>query len=286
MTAKLIDGRALAQKIRHEVAIGVEKRLSMGLSAPGLAVILVGLDPASEIYVRRKQQACEKCKIRSHLYSLSAETQESELLDLINALNLNPEIHGILVQLPLPAHIDPNKIVEQIAVAKDVDGFHPFNLGRLAQRRPALRPCTPYGIMMLLDELQIPYHGLEVVVVGASNIVGRPMSLELLYAGATVTVCHRFTRDLAAHVSRAQLLIVAIGKPHIIQTEWLRRGVICIDVGMNRLADGRLMGDIDFETAKHVASWLTPVPGGVGPMTVATLLKNTLYAANQQNGET
>ncbi len=285
MTAKIIDGKAIAQQLRHQIAERVNARLTKGMRAPGLAVVLVGDDHASMIYVNRKRQACEAVGIISEFHDLPATVSESELLTLIDNLNADPKIDGILVQLPLPDHIDPNKIVERIQVDKDVDGFHPFNLGRLAQRRPLLRPCTPHGVMTMLEHIGFKPHGVNAVVVGASNIVGRPMALELLHAGCTVTICHRFTRDLAQHVKHAELLVVAIGKTGIIDSDWIKPEAIVIDIGMNRLENGKLMGDIDFESAAKRASWITPVPGGVGPMTVATLLQNTLFAAEEFHHE-
>lgn len=279
MPAQRIDGSAIAQTIKNNVAAKIAARLAQHQRRPGLAVILVGEDPASAIYVKHKIRACEQAGLHSKTHALPATTSQAELLTLIKNLNADPSIDGILVQLPLPVQIDPNPVIEAIRPDKDVDGFHPYNLGRLAQRNPLLRPCTPLGIMSLLAHEKIDLYGVNAVVVGASNIVGRPMSLELLLAGATVTICHRFTRNLAEHVGRAELLIVAIGKPGVIQSAWLKPGCIVIDVGMNRLADGRLVGDIDYESACAIASKITPVPGGVGPLTVATLLANTLYAA-------
>lgn len=279
MSAKIIDGKAIANQIKHELAEKIKARKLNNLRLPGLAVILVGHDPASEVYVRNKRLACEEVGIISHSYDLPSETGEAELLNLIQTLNADPNIDGILVQLPLPTHIDANHIVESIRPDKDVDGFHPYNLGRLAQRRPYLRPCTPYGIMALLDHEHINVKGLHAVVVGASNIVGRPMSFELLLAGATVTICHKFTKNLADYVKEADVLIVAIGKRNIIQSDWIKPNAIVIDVGIHRLADGSIAGDLDFASAKEIASYITPVPGGVGPLTIAMLLHNTIYAA-------
>lgn len=278
MTAKIIDGRALAMAIRVRIKVSIDEHLAQGLRPPGLAVILVGEDPGSTVYVRNKRQACEEVGIFSESYDLPTDITQVQLLELIDELNINPNIDGILVQSPLPIHIDANAIVERIHPDKDVDGFHPYNLGRLAQRRPALRPCTPHGIMQLLQHIDCKFHGLQATIIGASNIVGRPMALELLHAGASVTICHRFTRDLQPYINQAELLIVAIGKPGVIKSEWIKPGAIVIDVGMNRLPDGHLIGDIDFATAKQRAAWITPVPGGVGPMTIATLLQNTLQA--------
>jgi methylenetetrahydrofolate dehydrogenase (NADP+)/methenyltetrahydrofolate cyclohydrolase len=281
MTAKLIDGKAIAAGIRQSVRARIDERKRRQLRIPGLAVILVGADPASEIYVRNKRKACDEAGILSTSYDLARETAEQELLDLIDKLNADPAIDGILVQFPLPGHIDADKVTERIHPDKDVDGFHPYNIGRLALRRPSLRSCTPRGIITLLERTGEPFYGRMAVVVGASNIVGRPMTLELLLAGCTVTTCHRFTRDLADHVGHADILIAAVGKPGIIQGEWVKPGATVIDVGINRLADSSIAGDIGFAAARERAGWITPVPGGVGPMTVATLLENTLFAAEQ-----
>jgi len=281
MTAKLIQGREVANQIIADIAHQVEIKQAAGFRPPGLAVVLVGDDPASSIYVRHKQKACERAGVISEVHHLPYKTSQDELLKLVQHLNHAEHIDGLIVQLPLPEHIDNNLIVEQVNPHKDVDCFHPYNLGRLAQRRPHLRPCTPYGIMKLLAHANIDIRGKYCVVVGASNIVGRPMALELLLAKATVTVCHRFTQNLHEHVEMADILVVAIGKTDIVQSAWLKPGVVAIDVGMNRLDNGRLVGDLDFETAKEIASWITPVPGGVGPMTVAMLLRNTLLAYSQ-----
>ena len=281
MPAQLIDGKAIAAEVRQEVADRVRQRLEKGQRRPGLAVVLVGSDPASEIYVRHKRKACEEAGVLSRAYDLPTKTTEQELLSLIDQLNRDAEIDGILVQLPLPEHIDPETVLERILPDKDVDGFHPYNIGRLALRIPQLRPCTPYGVMTLLRHIGEEFYGREAVVVGASNIVGRPMSLELLLAGCTVTTCHRFTRDLQAHVGRADILIAAAGKPGLVPGEWVKPGATVIDVGINRLEDGTITGDMQFEAAAERAAWITPVPGGVGPMTVATLLQNTLFAAEK-----
>ncbi|MTJ01939.1 bifunctional methylenetetrahydrofolate dehydrogenase/methenyltetrahydrofolate cyclohydrolase FolD [Idiomarina piscisalsi] len=278
MSAQIIDGKAIASAVRQSVKQQVQERLESGLRAPGLAVVLVGADPASEVYVGNKRRACEEVGFRSFAYDLPATTSQEKLEALIDQLNNDDEVDGILVQLPLPAGLDATPILERIRPDKDVDGFHPFNVGRLSQRIPALRPCTPKGIITLLEHTQVDLHGLNAVVVGASNIVGRPMSLELLLAGATTTVCHRFTNDLSEHVKRADILVVAVGKPEFIPGEWVKPGAIVIDVGMNRLPDGRLTGDVEFKTAAERAGWITPVPGGVGPMTVASLIENTLQA--------
>ncbi len=279
MAANIIDGKKLATKIRGQISAEILARKKQSLRAPGLAVILVGDDPASAIYVRNKRLACEEVGIKSYYHELPTQTNENELIELINSLNESSEVDGILLQLPLPSHIDSDKVLEHISPKKDVDGFHPYNLGRLAQRLPALRPCTPHGVMMLLDDIQQVYKGRHAVIVGASNIVGRPMALELLIAGATITVCHRFTGDLEPYVREADILVSAVGKPHIIKGSWIKEGATVIDVGINRLADGALTGDVEFEVASQKAAWITPVPGGVGPMTVAMLLKNTLFAS-------
>jgi methylenetetrahydrofolate dehydrogenase (NADP+)/methenyltetrahydrofolate cyclohydrolase len=281
MTAKLIDGKAIAAGVRQSVKDRIDERRRKQLRIPGLAVVLVGADPASEIYVCNKRKACEEAGVISHSHDLPPETSEQELLDLIDRLNADETIDGILVQFPLPGHIDADKVTERILPDKDVDGFHPYNIGRLALRRPSLRSCTPRGVITLLEHTGEPFYGRLAVVVGASNIVGRPMSLELLLAGCTVTTCHRFTHDLDQQVGRADILVAAVGKPGIVAGEWVKPGASVIDVGINRLADGTLAGDIGFEAACERAAWITPVPGGVGPMTVATLLENTLFAAEQ-----
>lgn len=284
MSARTLDGRALAQTVRNRIAAQVSAWHAEGRRAPGLAVILVGDDPASAVYVRNKRAACEAAGFASHHHPLPATVSQDQLLDLIATMNADPTIDGILVQLPLPPHIDSEAIIERIDPAKDVDGFHPYNMGRLALRLPLLRPCTPRGIMALLTTAGVDLRGCRAVVVGASNIVGRPVALELLLAGATVTVCHRFTRDLQARVGDAEVLVAAVGKPHLIPGTWVRPGSIVIDVGINRLPDGRLVGDVEPEAARERAAWITPVPGGVGPMTVAMLLQNTLdaYASREQ----
>lgn len=281
MTAKLIDGKAIAARVRQSVKQRIDERRENNLRIPGLAVVLVGQDPASEIYVRNKRKACEEAGVISTSYDLSAATSEQDLLDLINGLNNDNSIDGILVQFPLPAHIDADKVTECIRPDKDVDGFHPYNIGRLALRRPLLRSCTPRGIVTLLEHTGETFYGREAVIVGASNIVGRPMGLELLLAGATIKICHRFTRNLEEHVGHADILVVAVGKPGLVPGEWVKPGATVIDVGINRQANGKLIGDVGFEAACEVAEWITPVPGGVGPMTVATLLENTLYAIEE-----
>ncbi|CNI41741.1 bifunctional methylenetetrahydrofolate dehydrogenase/methenyltetrahydrofolate cyclohydrolase FolD [Yersinia pekkanenii] len=281
MSAKIIDGKTIAQQVRNEVAALVQKRLAAGKRAPGLAVVLVGENPASQIYVASKRKACEEVGFVSRSYDLPMTTSEADLLTLIDSLNDNGEIDGILVQLPLPAGIDNVKVLERIHPDKDVDGFHPYNVGRLCQRAPKLRPCTPRGIISLLERYNIPTYGLNAVVVGASNIVGRPMSLELLLAGCTTTVTHRFTQNLRQHIENADLLVVAVGKPGFIPGEWIKPGAIVIDVGINRLESGKVVGDVEFDAAVERAGWITPVPGGVGPMTVATLIQNTLQACEE-----
>jgi methylenetetrahydrofolate dehydrogenase (NADP+)/methenyltetrahydrofolate cyclohydrolase len=279
MTAQIIDGKAIAASLRQSIKQRVDQRVAKGLRPPGLAVILVGADPASQVYVGSKRKACEEVGFKSLAYDLPASTSAEELLKLIDELNEDATIDGILVQLPLPAHIPSETIIERIRPDKDVDGFHPYNIGRLTIRQPVLRSCTPRGVMILLEKTGLPLRGLDAVVVGASNHVGRPMALELLLAGCTVTVCHRFTKDLESHVRDADILVVAVGKPSIVRGEWIKDGAIVIDIGINRDATGKLVGDIDFETARQRAAWITPVPGGVGPMTVATLLQNTIDAA-------
>jgi methylenetetrahydrofolate dehydrogenase (NADP+)/methenyltetrahydrofolate cyclohydrolase len=280
MSAKIIDGKQIAADLLDKVKQRVVARLAAGQRAPGLAVILVGDDPASQVYVRNKRNACEKTGVVSQAIDRPASITQAELLGLIDQLNANPAIHGILVQLPLPRHIDTETVIERIDPAKDVDGFHPYNIGRLAVRIPTLRPCTPYGVKLLLDSTGEPYKGRNAVIVGASNHVGRPTGLELLLAGATVTTTHRFTSDLEQQVRRADIVVVAVGKPGIVKGEWIKPGATVIDVGINRLPDGRLVGDVEFEPAARLAGWITPVPGGVGPMTVAVLLNNTANAAD------
>ncbi|NMY51659.1 bifunctional methylenetetrahydrofolate dehydrogenase/methenyltetrahydrofolate cyclohydrolase FolD [Pseudomonas sp. WS 5011] len=279
MTAQLIDGKAIAASLRQQIAHRVAERRQQGLRAPGLAVILVGSDPASQVYVSHKRKDCEEVGFVSQAYDLPASTGQDELMALIDRLNDEPSIDGILVQLPLPEHLDASLLLERIRPDKDVDGFHPYNIGRLAQRMPLLRPCTPKGIMTLLQSTGVDLYGMHAVVVGASNIVGRPMAMELLLAGCTVTVTHRFTKDLPMHVGQADIVVVAAGKPGLVHGEWIKPGAIVIDVGINRQTDGKLIGDVVYETALPRAGWITPVPGGVGPMTRACLLENTLHAA-------
>ena len=283
MTARLIDGRQVAADLQRDLKARIENRFAAGRRRPGLAVVMVGEDPASAIYVRNKRKACESAGIRSVAYDLPDDTTQDALDALIRGLNDDPAIDGILVQLPLPEQLDARRVIEAIAPAKDVDGFHPYNIGRLAQRIPLLRPCTPAGVMELLLRHDIPVRGQRAVVVGASNIVGRPMALELLLAGATITVCHRFTADLAAELKDADIVVVAVGKPELVKGAWIKEGSTVIDVGMNRLPDGKLCGDVEFAAAAERAAWITPVPGGVGPMTVAMLLHNTLDAAERRD---
>ncbi len=278
MTAKIIDGKAIAASTLDNISAQVKTRIDRGQRPPGLAVILVGEDPASQVYVRNKRRACEQTGILSKSWDLPETTSQAELLTLLDQLNEDPEIDGILVQMPVPDQIDPETVIEHIRPDKDVDGFHPYNIGRLAVRQPTLRSCTPYGVMKLLDSTGETYHGRNALVVGASNHVGRPMMLELLLAGCTTTVTHRFTRDLQVCVSEAEILVVAVGKPGLVPGEWIRPGATVIDVGINRTSDGRLVGDVGYEPAADRAAWITPVPGGVGPMTVAMLMQNTLQA--------
>lgn len=279
MTARILDGKAVADALLERLRGRVAGRVAAGRRAPSLAVILVGDDAPSAIYVRNKRRACETVGIRSISHDLPTATTQSELLALIDRFNADSEVDGILVQLPLPAHIDSETVIERIDPRKDVDGFHPYNIGRLALRLPTLRPCTPRGVITLLETIELPLKGLHAVVVGASNHVGRPMGLELLLAGCTVTTCHRFTRELETMVRQADLLISAVGKPNLVKGAWIREGAVAVDVGITRLPDGRLSGDIEFDAAAERAGWITPVPGGVGPMTVATLLENTLQSA-------
>ncbi|MGA7982046.1 MAG: bifunctional methylenetetrahydrofolate dehydrogenase/methenyltetrahydrofolate cyclohydrolase FolD [Chromatiaceae bacterium] len=279
MSAQILDGKAIAAEIRGALKRHVDTIIDAGGRPPGLAVVLVGDNPASEIYVRNKRKACAEVGFHSELHELSAETPQEKLLDLIDTLNADERIDGILVQLPLPDHIDEEAVIERILPTKDVDGFHPYNVGRLVLRMPLLRPCTPKGIMSMLERTGRKIEGLDAVIVGQSNIVGRPMALELLAARCTITVCHTRTKDLADKVRRADLVVAAAGRPRLVEGDWIKQGALVIDVGMNRLADGKLVGDVDFEGARERAAWITPVPGGVGPMTIASLLENTLQAA-------
>ncbi len=284
MVAQVISGTELAKKIKSEVAQQIQQYRNQDKRAPGLAVILVGADPASQVYVGSKRKSCEEIGIYSESYDLPENTSQQELLELIERLNHNPKIDGILVQLPLPKHIDSTSVIERIAPEKDVDGFHPYNVGRLCQRIPTLRACTPYGIMKLLETTGIDLYGQHAVVVGASNIVGRPMALELLLAGCTVTVTHRFTKDLESHVRQADILVVAVGKAQFIPGDWIKQGAVVIDVGINRI-NGKLLGDVQYDAASQKAAFITPVPGGVGPMTVAMLMFNTLFAYERQQAD-
>ncbi|MBX4133284.1 bifunctional methylenetetrahydrofolate dehydrogenase/methenyltetrahydrofolate cyclohydrolase FolD [Frischella sp. Ac48] len=280
MSAKIIDGKLLSQQIRANIAIQVANRKQHGLRAPGLAVIQVGTNPASRIYVQNKQKACDEVGFRSFAYEFAESTTE-ELLNLIDQLNHQADVDGILVQLPLPDNIDKTRVLEQINPKKDVDGFHPFNIGRLLQREPILRPCTPYGIVTMLQSTGINLSGLNAVVVGASSIVGRPMALELLLLGCTTTITHSRTKDLADHVRRADIVIAGVGIANFVKGDWIKPGAIVIDVGINRLDNGKIVGDVEFSEAVERAGFITPVPGGVGPMTVATLLENTLQACEK-----
>jgi methylenetetrahydrofolate dehydrogenase (NADP+)/methenyltetrahydrofolate cyclohydrolase len=282
--ARLIDGKAIAESLKNEVRAAIDALVASGGRRPGLAVVLVGDNPASEVYVRNKRRSCEEVGVISVAHDLAASASEAELLSLLRDLNDEPSIDGILVQLPLPPQIRGRSVIEAIDPAKDVDGLHPYNLGRLAQREPLLRACTPYGVIKMLQHVGISPRGMEAVVVGASSIVGRPMALELLLAGATTTVCHTQTRNLEAQVARAELLVVAIGKPQMVPGTWIRPGAVVIDIGIHRVASGKLVGDVEFAAAAARAAWITPVPGGVGPMTIATLLSNTLEASVRRQG--
>ncbi len=284
MTAKILDGKSMAADILREVRETTDALEHRGRRRPGLAVVMVGEDPASAVYVRNKRRACEQAGIASVAHDLPAATSGDDLLALIDRLNADPAIDGILVQLPLPRHIESTSVLERIDPSKDVDGFHPYNIGRLVQRTPLLRPCTPYGIILMLERAGIAVRGQNAVVVGQSNIVGRPMALELLMKAATITVCHSATRDLAGVVGGADILVAAMGKPRFIPGAWIRPGAVVIDVGINRLDDGRLVGDVAFEEAAERAGHITPVPGGVGPMTIATLMSNTLEACTRRQG--
>jgi len=287
MTARILDGKAVAARLRLDLKEEIALLGSKHGRAPGLAVILVGEDAASQVYVRNKKKACLDIGVASEEFSqvLPAETSQQHLLGLIAELNANPKVDGILVQMPVPEHINPETIIEAIEPGKDVDGFHPYNVGRLAARMPALRSCTPYGCMKLLEETGVDLHGQEAVIVGASNIVGRPMALELMLAGATVTVTHKFTRNLQEHVERADIVVAAAGKSGLVRGEWIKPGAIVIDVGINRQADGSLTGDVAFASAAERAAWITPVPGGVGPMTITMLLANTVQAFKEHVGD-
>ncbi|MCU7916176.1 MAG: bifunctional methylenetetrahydrofolate dehydrogenase/methenyltetrahydrofolate cyclohydrolase FolD [Candidatus Thiodiazotropha sp. (ex Gloverina cf. vestifex)] len=279
MNANILDGKAIAADLRQQIKSSVDERVATGQRRPGLAVVLVGENPASQVYVRNKRKSCDEVGFYSVSHDLPVSTTQDELLALIDQLNADDDIDGILVQLPLPDHIDEESVIERILPTKDVDGFHPYNVGRLALRMPVLRSCTPKGVMTLLERTGQKLEGLDAVIIGQSNIVGRPMALELLAARCTITVCHSRTKDLAEKARNADILVVAIGRGEFVPGDWIKQGAIVIDVGMNRNEHGKLVGDVDFETAKERASWITPVPGGVGPMTIATLLENTLQAA-------
>jgi methylenetetrahydrofolate dehydrogenase (NADP+)/methenyltetrahydrofolate cyclohydrolase len=283
MSAQLLDGKAIAAQLRMTVQQQVAQRVESGLAPPGLAVILIGDDAASQVYVRNKRIACEEVGFHSELYTFPPSITQDELMDVIDELNANPQIDGILVQLPIPATLDTEAVIERIDPQKDVDGFHPYNVGRLLLRMPLLRPCTPKGVMTLLEHTQQPLEGRAAVVIGQSHIVGRPMALELLAARCTVTICHSRTQQLEQHVRSAEVLVVAIGQAELIPGHWIKPGAIVVDVGMNRTAQGRLTGDVQFATAAERAAWITPVPGGVGPMTIASLLENTLLAAERRS---
>ncbi len=278
MSATIIDGKAVAESLLSSLKQEIDTRSKEGIRNPSLAVILVGSDPASSIYVRNKRLACEKIGVKSIAYDLPNETSEKELIALIEILNNDINIDGILVQAPLPAHIHNDVIFETISPHKDVDGFHPKNIGLLAIRQPQLRSCTPFGVMKLIEATKLPTRGLDAIVVGASNHVGRPMALELLLAGCTVTLCHRYTQHLQQKIELADIVVAAVGRPGMIKGSWIKQGAIVIDIGINRLEDGKIVGDVEFDIAKTRASFITPVPGGVGPMTVATLMENTLLA--------
>ena len=284
MTARILDGKARAARLTADITAQVAARIHAGKAPPGLAVVLVGANPASQVYVRNKRRTTETVGMRSFAHDLPATTSQADLLALIDRMNHDPAVNGILVQLPLPQHIDGELVTERIDPRKDVDGFHPYNIGRLVLKRPVLRPCTPYGCMMLLKETGTELVGKHAVVIGQSNIVGRPMALELLIERCTVTVCHSKTRDLPGLVRQADIIVAGVGKANFVQGDWVKEGAIVIDVGINRDAAGKLCGDVDFAAASERASWITPVPGGVGPMTIATLLANTLQAAELQDG--
>ena len=281
--ARILDGKALAQRVTEDIRARVAARVAAGLAPPGLAVVLVGDNAASQVYVRNKRKTTDAVGMRSFAFDRPAQTTEREILSLIDALNNDPAVHGVLVQLPLPKHVDADRVLEHIDPKKDVDGLHPYNIGRLVQKRPVLRPCTPQGCMRLLAETGESLIGKHAVIIGQSNIVGRPMALELLMARCTVTICHSATRDLPSLVREADIVVAAVGKPGFVIGDWIRPGAIVIDVGVNRLADGKLAGDVDHAGARERTSWITPVPGGVGPMTIAMLLENTLRAAELQD---
>lgn len=278
MSAQILDGKAISADIRRQVASRVAELRGAGERPPGLAVVLVGEDAASQVYVRNKSRACEEVGFLSELHRLSPATTQAELLALIDNLNGRPEIDGILVQLPLPKQINEEAVIERILPTKDVDGFHPYNVGRLALRMPVLRPCTPKGVMTMLERTGQKLDGMDAVIIGQSNIVGRPMALELLAARCTITVCHSRTKDLVEKVRGADIVVAAVGRPRFVKGDWVKEGALVIDVGINRLDDGTLCGDVDYDPVRERAGWITPVPGGVGPMTIATLLENTFQA--------
>ena len=284
VTARVLDGKALAAEVTEDIRSRVAARVAAGGSVPGLAVVLVGDHAASQVYVRNKRRTTEAVGMRSFSHDCPASVAEGDLLALIDRLNADPAVSGILVQLPLPSHVDPERITERIDPGKDVDGFHPYNVGRLVLKRPTLRPCTPWGCMKLLEKTGEPLAGKHAVVLGQSNIVGRPMALELLMARCTVTICHSATRDLPGLVRQADIVVAGVGKPKFVAGDWVKPGAIVIDVGINRGDDGKLVGDVDFDAARERAAWITPVPGGVGPMTIAMLLANTLRAAERESG--
>ena len=284
MTARILDGRKIADEVLGRVAAGVKARMNAGRAAPGLAVVLVGADPASAVYVRNKRKACQQVGFKTFDFDLPTQTSEAELFALVDRLNADPAVHGILVQLPLPPYVNAAALIDRIDPRKDVDGFSAVNLGNLALRRFGLRPCTPKGVMTLLGHTDRPVRGQHAVVVGVSNHVGRPLALELLIAGCTTTCCHKFTQGLEHFVREGDIVVAAVGRPGIVKGEWIRSGAVVIDVGINRMQDGHLVGDVEFAPAAERASWITPVPGGVGPMTVATLMENTLEAAQAIDG--
>jgi methylenetetrahydrofolate dehydrogenase (NADP+)/methenyltetrahydrofolate cyclohydrolase len=285
MSAQLLDGKSISSDIRSGIKKKVDALLAAGRRRPGLAVVLVGADPASHIYVRNKRKACAEVGFHSEMHELSDDTSQERLLELIDSLNADDQIDGVLVQLPLPDQIDEEAVIERIMPTKDVDGFHPYNVGRLALRMPVLRPCTPKGIMTMLERTERKLEGLDAVIIGQSNIVGRPMALELLAARCTIMVCHSRTKDLAQKARNADVLVTAIGRPRFVPPHWVKEGALVIDVGINRTDDGKLVGDLEFEGVKERAAWITPVPGGVGPMTIASLLENTLQAAELHTAE-
>ena len=283
MQTQILDGKAIAGDIRQQLKTQVQQRAQQGLAPVGLAVVLVGENPASQVYVRNKRKSCDEVGITSFSHDLPLDTTQADLLTLIDELNANPKVHGILVQLPLPEHINDETVIERINPLKDVDGFHPYNIGRLALKMPALRPCTPKGVMTLLSRTGQQLSGLDAVIIGQSNIVGRPMALELLAARCTITVCHSRTRGLAEKIRQADVVVAAVGRANFVQGDWIKQGALVIDVGINRGDDGKLVGDVDFDAVQGRAGWITPVPGGVGPMTIASLLENTLQAAQMQD---